>query len=168
MPNTSKNPPKTRYGKEVGERLRAIRLQQGLTLQEIESRSNGVWKAVVVGSYERGERAISANKLMALADFYDVPAAAMLGDFAETPSLPSIDNTVVRTLVDLPALRTSDSEFLTTMKHLVSALEMARGDWNGQVLSLRRSDLAMLAMIADVSPTAFAQRCVELGVLHVR
>jgi transcriptional regulator with XRE-family HTH domain len=164
----TKNPPRNKYGKDVGARLRTIRLQQGMTLLEVESRSEGRWKAVVVGSYERGDRAISANKLMALAEFYAVPAAALMSDFGAMASIPSKSSGVVRTLVDLPALRACPAEIIVTMKGLVSALERARNDWNGQVFSLRRTDLTMLAMLAEYPPSAYAQRCVELGVLHIR
>ncbi|HUW78144.1 MAG TPA: helix-turn-helix transcriptional regulator [Candidatus Nanopelagicaceae bacterium] len=167
-PRSSKNPPRNKYGKDVGARLRTIRLQQGMTLLELEARSEGRWKAVVVGSYERGDRAISANKLMALAEFYGVPAAALISDFGAMAGIPSKSSGVVRTLVDLPALRICPSEITGTMKRLVGALERARNDWNGQVLSLRRTDLTLLAMLADYPPSAYAQRCVELGVLHIR
>ena len=44
------------YAKTLGARLRAIRTQQGLSLHGVEEKSRGRWKAVVVGSYERGER----------------------------------------------------------------------------------------------------------------
>jgi hypothetical protein len=167
-PLSTKNPPRNKYGKDVGSRLRTIRLQQGMTLLEVESRSEGHWKAVVVGSYERGDRAISANKLMALAEFYEVPAAALMSDFGAMAGIPGKSSGVVRTLVDLPALRICPSEVILTMKRLVSALERARNDWNGQVLSLRRTDLTLLAMLADYPPSAYAQRCAELGVLHIR
>ena len=38
------------YAKSLGARLRSIRQQQGLSLQGVEEKSNGRWKAVVVGS----------------------------------------------------------------------------------------------------------------------
>ena len=44
----------TDYAKALGARLRAIRTQQGLSLHGVEEKSQGRWKAVVVGSYERG------------------------------------------------------------------------------------------------------------------
>jgi transcriptional regulator with XRE-family HTH domain len=68
----------TDYQKRLGERLRAIRQQQGLTLQEVEAVSGGKWKAVVVGSYERGDRAVSVAKLAELGDFYNVPVSELL------------------------------------------------------------------------------------------
>src|SRR6478752_8256875 len=40
------------YAHALGARLRAIRAQQGLSLHGVEEKSEGRWKAVVVGSYE--------------------------------------------------------------------------------------------------------------------
>ena len=57
----------------VGERLRAIRRQKGLSLHDVEARSRQEFKASVVGAYERGERAISVARLLRLAELYDVP-----------------------------------------------------------------------------------------------
>ena len=51
------------YAGDVGSRLRQLRAQQGLSLQDVERKSNGEWKAAVVGSYERGDRNISAARL---------------------------------------------------------------------------------------------------------
>ena len=38
------------YAKQLGAKLRAIRTQQGLSLHGVEEKSQGRWKAVVVGS----------------------------------------------------------------------------------------------------------------------
>ena len=44
------------YAEQVGERLRNIRLQKGLSLHDVEERSGKEFKASVLGAYERGER----------------------------------------------------------------------------------------------------------------
>ncbi len=44
------------------DRLRIIRKSKGWSLQDVELHSNGKWKAVVIGSYERADRAISTKK----------------------------------------------------------------------------------------------------------
>jgi transcriptional regulator with XRE-family HTH domain len=49
------------YAKTLGARLRAIRTQQGLSLHGVEEKSRGRWKAVVVGSYERGDRSVTVQ-----------------------------------------------------------------------------------------------------------
>ena len=66
------------YAKALGAKLRAIRQQQGLSLHGVEQKSGGRWKAVVVGSYERGDRAVTVQNLAELADFYGVPVAELL------------------------------------------------------------------------------------------
>ena len=43
------------YGRRVGERLRAIRRQKRLSLQDVEATSDHEFKASVLGAYERGE-----------------------------------------------------------------------------------------------------------------
>jgi transcriptional regulator with XRE-family HTH domain len=54
-------------------RLRQIREGQGLTLNQVAARSQGRISAIALGSYERGDRAISANKLIEIAHIYQVP-----------------------------------------------------------------------------------------------
>ena len=49
---------RSQYGRAVGERLRHIRRQKRLSLQEVEAASDQEFKASVLGAYERGERAI--------------------------------------------------------------------------------------------------------------
>ncbi|HEY1093205.1 MAG TPA: helix-turn-helix transcriptional regulator, partial [Glycomyces sp.] len=63
------------YAKALGNRLRDIRMQQGLSLQGVEDKSGGKWKAVVIGSYERGDRSITVSRLAELADFYRIPVS---------------------------------------------------------------------------------------------
>src|SRR5437763_15336960 len=62
----------------VGERLRTIRRQKGLSLHDVEAASKQEFKASVLGAYERGERAISVPRLQRLARFYKVPVDQLL------------------------------------------------------------------------------------------
>src|SRR6187397_3587233 len=66
------------FSQRVGERLRAIRRQKGLSLHDVEARSDQEFKASVLGAYERGERAISVPRLLRLAELYRVPADQLL------------------------------------------------------------------------------------------
>src|SRR4051794_38302350 len=75
-------PMATEDARALGGRLRAIRTQQGLSLHGVEEKSDGRWKAVVVGSYERGDRAVTVQRLAELADFYTVPVSELLPDSA--------------------------------------------------------------------------------------
>ena len=66
------------YTRAVGQRLRAVRVQQGLSLKGVEKKSNGRWKAVVVGSYERGDSAVAVVKSRLTCGVYSIPAAELL------------------------------------------------------------------------------------------
>src|SRR3954469_1271201 len=92
---------KTDYAKALGARLRAIRTQQGLSLHGVEEKSRGRWKAVVVGSYERGDRAVTVQRLSELADFYGVPVSELL---PEGSALASATEPAPRLVIDLEQL----------------------------------------------------------------
>ena len=67
-----------RFSVALGGRLRAARRQRGWSLGEVESYTKGEYKASVVGAYERGERAISVQRFVRIAEIYGVPAADLL------------------------------------------------------------------------------------------
>ena len=79
------DPASADYARLVGERLRAIRRQKRLSLQEAEELSNQEFKASVLGAYERGERAISVPRLHRLARVYQVPADQLLPRDVDDP-----------------------------------------------------------------------------------
>ena len=134
----------------VGQRLRAIRQAQGMSLAEVEQRSDGAWSASAVGAYERGFRTLSIPRLRALADFYKVPLGILLG---ETPAVPVERRKIV---LDLEALGRIDPA--APIRRFVQSIIEARGDFNGKVLSLRHDDLKALCTLAggDI-PTGIAQ-----------
>jgi transcriptional regulator with XRE-family HTH domain len=73
--------------KDVQINLRKIRKSKGLTLKEVETLSNGVHKSMVVGSYERGTRSISVDRLIALAELYDVSVPEFFGPIKPEPKM---------------------------------------------------------------------------------
>lgn len=77
MPTTD---PATRRLRELGDRLRAVRLEAGLSQEDLANRS-GLHRTYV-GSVERGERNITVKSLWALADALGVESAALLGPSA--------------------------------------------------------------------------------------
>jgi transcriptional regulator with XRE-family HTH domain len=129
------------YQQELGDRLRSIRNQQGLTLQDVEQRSEGRWKAVVVGSYERGDRAISVSKLAALAAFYGVPVSELLPTPADAMEQPRAQGTAERVVLDLTVLDPDAPGLLGTVARYARRIQLDRGDYNGRVLTLRADDV---------------------------
>lgn len=151
------------YQQRLGARLRDIRNQQGLTLQQVEEKSQGRWKAVVVGSYERGDRAVSVAKLAELAEFYTVPVSALLPTDDELPSVShDADGTLV---LDLNRLSEDPEPGLTPIARYASTVQVQRGDYNGRVLSLREADLRSLATVLGVEPDELLERLSTRGIL---
>lgn len=132
------------FAREVGARLRAVRLQQGLSLYGVEQASQGRWKTAVVGSYERADRAASVQQLAELAEFYRVPLRTLVPD--ETQLAPMAEP-VRRLIVDLQQLAASDRRGLALLRRFVAHIQGERGDYNQQVLTLRDSDLRTLSLL---------------------
>lgn len=152
------------YQRRLGSRLRAIRQQQGLTLQQVEERSDGKWKAVVVGSYERGDRAVSVTKLHELSEFYNVPVSELLpkeGDAVATGSV-----TPTKVMLDLRRLSRADLDpELRPVSRFAHTIQLQRGDFNGNVLTIRGEDLRALSVIYGTSPDELVFRLEDEGVL---
>jgi transcriptional regulator with XRE-family HTH domain len=159
-------PAPTPYGLALGARLRAIRIQQGMSLHAVERKSAGRWKAVVVGSYERGSRAISVQRLAELADFYGVPVAELLPqDHSGSGAAPEAGG---RLVLDLERLSELPAERAAPLIRYVASIARQRGDYNGRILTMRQDDLRMLAIIYDETPSRLAAELVESGVLRSR
>ena len=153
------------YAEQVGERLRNIRLQKGLSLHDVEERSGKEFKASVLGAYERGERSISVPRLQRLAIFYSVPVDHLLPRLAAEPTDGAGAATPEETplCIDLEALEARREPEARTLGRYLSLIQMQRGDFNGKVLTIRRDDLRVLAAILDQSPGGLVARLTDLG-----
>lgn len=150
------------YARQVGERLRSIRKQKGLSLQDVEAASDHEFKASVLGAYERGERSISVPRLQRLAMFYEVPADQLL------PTQPGarrmFDRPTGGITLDLTRLaELADSEFEAITRY-VSMIQVQRQDFNGKVLTIRSDDMRALACLFEMTPDELDARLGELGV----
>jgi transcriptional regulator with XRE-family HTH domain len=153
------------YAEQVGERLRNIRLQKGLSLHDVEERSVKEFKASVLGAYERGERSISVPRLQRLAIFYGVPVDHLLPRLAAEPTDGAGATGTEETplCIDLEALEARREPEARTLGRYLSLIQMQRGDFNGKVLTIRRDDLRVLAAILDQSPGGLVARLTDLG-----
>ena len=149
------------YAKALGGKLRAIRQQQGLSLHGVEQKSGGRWKAVVVGSYERGDRAVTVQKLAELADFYGVPVAELLPE----GRIPSGSEPATKIVINLERLQQLPADKVGPLARYAAAIQSQRGDYNGRVLSIRQDDLRTLAVIYDMPPAMLAEELISWGVL---
>lgn len=149
----------TSYAERLGERLRNVRQQQGLSLHEVESTSDGRLKASVVGAYERGERAISVSRLRVLAEFYRVPITELIPE----PAADRPDVGGGRGLrIDLTRLA-PDAPDMVLIERYLRSIQSRRGDYNGRVLTMRSADLHALAAVLDTGPEELRDRLVGAG-----
>ena len=152
----------------VGDRLRAIRRQKGLSLHDVEARSKQEFKASVLGAYERGERAISVSRLIRLAELYRVPADQLLPrgghdvDVEIDLTTPN-EGTVEGFTIDLVRLHEIDDADAAVIARYAATIQLQRQDFNGQMLTIRHDDLRVLAAVIGRSPDDLGARLDQLG-----
>jgi len=145
--------------RRVGDHLRRLRKQKGLSLLDVEAASRKEFKASVLGAYERGERAVSAARLSRLAEVYRLPLQAMLppDGHAATDGAPGIALDVER----LGQVHTPEGQ---TVARFVRLLQAQRRDWTDRVVRIRADDIRALACAVDRTPTDLIALLDELKV----
>ncbi len=115
----------------------------------------------MVGSYERGDRSVTVQKLAELAEFYGVPVSELLpGDSAPAPLAPT-----PKLVIDLERMNELPKEKSGPLARYIATIQSQRGDYNGRVLSVRQEDLRSLAVIYDKSPADLTEELINWGVL---
>lgn len=135
-----------KFSVSLGQKLRAARRHRGWSLGEVESNTNGEFKASVVGAYERGERAISVQRFASLADIYGVVAADLLPAFSVEEGL----------VIDLDALSEGGTGDL--LERYLAAIQLLRKDPGTS--EIRRSDQVVLGQLLQEAETADIDRTV--------
>jgi transcriptional regulator with XRE-family HTH domain len=140
------------------DRLRTIRKSKGWSLQDVERNSNGKWKAVVIGSYERSDRAISLKKAIALMQFYQVPVTELFPELSP--------QTISRSIaLDLNGLSNNTDQGGQVINKFAKSICNRRKDWNGQVLTIRANDLQFLALLLEKSEAKTLDYLVEMKLI---
>jgi transcriptional regulator with XRE-family HTH domain len=158
------------YAREVGERLRDIRRQQGLSLQAVEDASAREFKASVLGAYERGERIISVLRLQRLASLYGVPVDQLLprvggaGSGTDVDVRPPGGASERPVKIDLSRLEAQDFPERELLRRYIGMIQIQRGDFNGRVITIRNEDLRALARVFESDETGLRDRFSELGI----
>jgi len=113
------------------QRLRAARRHRGWSLGDVESHTDGEFKASVVGAYERGERAISVQRFVSLAEVYGTPASDLL---------PAVTDSQL--IIDIEALALDDGDLVD---RYLAAIQMMRKQPG--VDEVRDSDRAVISSL---------------------
>jgi transcriptional regulator with XRE-family HTH domain len=148
------------FSREVGHRLRAVRRQRRLSLDDVERQSGGRWSASAIGAYERGFRNLSLPRLRELAEFYSVPMATLLGEIDLRDEARGATAKVVLDLGKLEQL-----EEAAPLVRYARSIVLERGDWNGRVLSIRKDDVRALGSMLHLDETALVAQLDAWGVL---
>ncbi len=154
------------YSQQVGERLRAIRKQKRLSLQEVEAQSTQEFKASVLGAYERGERALSVPRLDRLAQFYNVPIEQLLPREVTGMEAAALESPINKKLaIDVSKLlQLSGSPFEMLARYL-RLIQVQRQDFNGRVITVRGDDTRAIAAMLDVPVDQIGDRLAALDLL---
>ncbi|MDA8045746.1 MAG: helix-turn-helix domain-containing protein [Actinomycetota bacterium] len=160
------------YTRAVGERLRSLRRQRGLSLLAVEEASRREFKASVLGAYERGERVISVLRLQRLAEFYRVPVDQVLPRTGPGPAAtssnghgPAGERFVPQRplMLDLARLHATESIEGQVIRRYVNSIQNQRSGMQGSVMAIRADDLQVIGRFLERDETAMEMRLVELG-----
>jgi len=100
---------------------------------------------MALGSYERGDRAITAAKLVAISQMYGIPLQELIA---------APDKTIAskRITVDIRKVNGNGSELSKRFSGVLAKIAQMRSDWNGELISLRSEDLKNLSTFSSFSP----------------
>ena len=132
---------------EIGQRMRDARKKRGWTIAEMSE--VGKIKAVVIGSYERGSRNMPISRLGEIAEILGVDVAYLLGQ----PLVRHYPTQVP--MLDLRALSrpsVTDASRQSLLVSYCAGIVKRRSDWNGEVLSIRESDILNLSFVMGLEP----------------
>ncbi|MEY2419210.1 MAG: hypothetical protein QOG90_1890 [Actinomycetota bacterium] len=166
------------YSSQVGNRLRAVRKQRNLSLHAVESRSEGEFRASVLGAYERGERAISVARLQRLAALYEVSVDYLLPGHHEPTTLDLRESSAAGApptwpvaaedgppvIIDLDGLERLPADERELIGRYVGMIQVKRQDFTSRRLKIRRDDLHALAFLFETTPAIMRRRLDQLGV----
>ncbi len=145
----------------LGDHLRRLRKQKGLSLLDVQALSEGEFKASVMGAYERGERAISAVRLARLATLYRLPLQAMLPGGEAPEDLKDLPGAGVA--IDVTRLDQALGAEATMVARFVRRVQGLRQDWTAGAVRIRAGDLVALACACDRTPAEFINALDEQG-----
>jgi transcriptional regulator with XRE-family HTH domain len=137
-------------------RMRLIRESRHLTLIQAAKLSKGQISAIALGSYERGDRSVSARKLITIANLYEVPISQLF----EPPRnfMPE-----ERISIDLRKILTTTNPVAQKITEVLRKIARMRGDWNGEVISLRAQDVNNMEVFTGLTPEQIQAVIAEYG-----
>jgi transcriptional regulator with XRE-family HTH domain len=153
-----------RYAELVGEKLRRIRQERGMSLQEVCALSEGSFVVSTLSAYERGKRSLSLERVCELASIYGQSPMFVLDVQGERDSPgPATGNCPLR--IRLDGLEKLAPEERRPLETYLCFLRELRNDPTRDVLTIRKDDLAYLSTLYGVRPQALKDYLEKEGVL---
>lgn len=153
-----------RYAELVGEKLRRLRQERGLSLQEVCARSGGSFVVSTLSAYERGKRSLSLERLCELAAIYGQPPTAILDLDLEADLQKNLaPGSPLR--ISLRRLGRLDPEERRPLETYLSFLRELRNDPTQDLLTIRKDDLNYLSGLYGVRPQALKDYLEKEGIL---
>lgn len=149
----------------IGARLRQARLARGLSLKAVESASDGTLAAATVSVYERGERAISAVRLLQLAELYGSAMEDLVRRDAERP-VERTETTTPLVRLDLKALKDPRGRDARVASGLVENIQLRRTSKSSESIAVRREDLTTAAATVGKSFDGFVESLRKAGLVR--
>jgi transcriptional regulator with XRE-family HTH domain len=154
-----------RYVELVGEKLRRLRLDRGLSLQEVCDRSGGAFVVSTLSAYERGKRSLSLERLLELAEIYGLSPTSILEIEDNGEGHPSLNrNRPLRIRVDNLSRLTEEER--RPLENYMAFLRNLRNDPAREVLTIRKDDLAYLSNLYGMRPQLLKERLEAEGIIE--
>jgi transcriptional regulator with XRE-family HTH domain len=153
-----------RYAELVGEKLRRLRQDRGLSLQEVCERSGGSFVVSTLSAYERGKRSLSLERLYELANIYGQSPMSIL----DIEDDPEFQRTLTRNgplRIRLDSLQRLAPEERQPLEKYLEFLRQLRNDPAQEMLTIRKDDLAYLSGLYGVRPQALKDYLENEGIL---
>ena len=153
-----------RYAERVGEKLRRLRQDRNMSLQDVCDRSGGSFVVSTLSAYERGKRSISLERLLELADIYGLSPTTLLELENEEEFQGGLGrNRPLRIHLD-HLDRLSEAERLP-LENYLQFLKNLRNDPAREILTIRKDDVNYLSSLYGVRPHALTERLKAEGIL---
>lgn len=117
-----------------------------------------------MGSYERGTRSISLARTIEIANLFGIPVTELISDANRDDTNSEMNLVFDLRKIGALAQRHNTPE-TRTLSRFLSAISLRRCDWNGEVLSLRKSDFDTLTLLLDKPGTELIRDWVEQKLL---
>ncbi len=153
-----------RYAELVGEKLRRLRQDRGLSLQEVCLRSGGSFVVSTLSAYERGKRSLSLERLCELAGIYGQSPMSIL-DIEDEPEFQRTLSNNGPLRIRLDGLDRLDPEERRPLETYLAFLRQLRNDPARDLLTIRKEDLSYLSGLYSVRPQALKDYLEKEGIL---